>query len=928
METSPDGGYPIFPIYPTLASIDSKGQCDVGKAVDDNFKKMTALNSADTKCSFSFSATSNKCIIMNIPILSAFVIQIPIIEGMCLYTSKNPAKSSSKIKKATKVIAKIAQVLAAVVEVAVNLFFNNKLVLDPLSMIASFNIENALDLLINLPFDIAGQNWACVAARPSFMQGVQYELQIGIAAATDVQYSKAKNAMKKYRFCGHDWLSYKKTEDEKYWVRGGYENSHYRYVVDSIENGTVKKDIGEQVYREYVYGGREHISYATDREKMLEEGLDSNDNRSKTVNYDINYCIDPRTEEQKGFDGMFQRYYMRGNEKANFACNRFLYDGKSGCFLPESDVAIGDRASITETISGENGKKYYFVKNEKYDKTCVKAFVEARKCCRYRSKHLVCIHDKDKNNIGDGTFCLSNVVNGYGASEAISSNIFTFIQNYDEDKDRVTCTVGEVDFEAGKKKDTDYVCVFSHGLCPYDFKLNAGLNYRASYCDTDYFTDYRDSSSVLQRGANHFNATICKEGLFSEKYRKKYKEMFSSGGKELAAFTYNRVKGDMGGFNNGDFETIYNFDGYTDGDRTVVKEPFMTKFKYSVAESTNRRSCGFSSKDSSDTATKTFAQYDLKQSEVNYMKSSAFGKVKNFCQYRAHCVEVEREEDYDDNYVVGSLFLDSSCNGTTSNSRNILQDDGGGVPRQLSAPIVECIFESLKNLIAGVAGSSLCEASGDLNNMGYCGPDSEATVSAQMAVGNSVFFNGRYKKIDGKFIVKNYELPPNYNPFLKIQKYLIRTIKAALTLFMVIYFYKQLLMGNLENLAKPENMLKMVFPLFKFVVVIWLIFYNGWQQGAYNHIVNFATASYSFMNRMLTKIVKNPKNQMLNFEEDGEVNAVKIVENNSITLEDRDIMLCFKYGLFGDINYSRRNIVTERCERGFYSNYEIDSNWE
>ncbi|MDR3078858.1 MAG: type IV secretion system protein [Rickettsiales bacterium] len=928
METSPDGGYPMFPIYPLDIKVnEATGQCDLKRAVDNNVLAPLHLLSSRTKCSYSFSATNKTCILLNIPLFAAFIAEMPVVESICIISSPNPSQATSKIKKALEIGVKIAQLAITTVELAANIFFDNKLALDPITMFAVMSINTTFDLLMNLPFDIGKQNWPCVATRILAAQAVQTAAAITIVVKSDAIRERAKAALKKYGFCGHDWLSYQKTEDGKYWVRGGYKHSHYMTVVDAIEHRTVKKSVDEQIYREYVYGGREHISYASNREEMLEDGVGGDDNRAKTINYETKYCIDPRTKAQKGFEGIFQRYYMRGNEKANFACNRFLYDGMSGCFLPEEDVESEDMLTATEIVAEKNGIKYYLVKGEKYDRLCQKVFIEARKCCRHRSKHLVCIHDKSKNGVEDGTFCLSNVIDGYGGE--LSSSLFTFIVNRNADLDKTTCKIDGFEFETGKKKNTDYVCVFSGNLCPYDFKLNAGLNYRASYCDTDYFTNYRDPNSTLQREATHFNAATCREGLFSEKFRRKYKEQFSSAGKKFAAFTYNNVKKDMADivdFNRNDFETIYNFDGYKDSNGNIIKKPFKEAFNYSEAEAVNRRSCGFRNSPALDTTTSTYAQYNLKPAEVNYLKSSAFGQVKNFCQYRAHCVEVEREENYEDNYLVGSLFLDSSCNGTTTNSRNILQDEGGGVPRQLCAPIVECIFESLKNLIAGVAGNSLCEDGEDLNSSGYCGTDSEAEVLEQATLGNSAFFEGRYRKVDGKFIVKNQKLPINYNPFLKIQRYFINIIKAALTLFMVIYFYKQALTGNLENLAKPENIMKMILPLFKFAVVTWLVFYNGWQQGAYDHIVNFSTAGYSFLSRIFVKSLGNPRNQMLDLAENS-LNVIKIVEKNSVTLSDRDIMLCFSYDIFGNIHYSRRDSLTEKCAKGFHSNYGIDSDW-
>jgi hypothetical protein len=191
--------------------------------------------------------------------------------------------------------------------------------------------------------------------------------------------------------------------------------------------------------------------------------------------------------------------------------------------------------------------------------------------------------------------------------------------------------------------------------------------------------------------------------------------------------------------------------------------------------------------------------------------------------------------------------------------------------------------------------------------------------------GDADFFNGKYKMIDGKFIIKNQMMPDSYNPFLKIQRYFIGTIKAALALFMAIYFYKQLIMGNMENFAKPENLPKLTFTLFKFAIVIWLTFYNGWQQGAYGYLVNFSTAGYSFVNNIFVKVMKNPKNQIINFA--GGEKRLRVIQKDSITEEEEKVLLCFKYNVFDKITFAMRDF-DRKCPRGFYSNYIVNSNYD
>ncbi|MDR2777681.1 MAG: hypothetical protein LBB24_02855, partial [Rickettsiales bacterium] len=146
METSPDGGYPMFPIYPMKIGV-VNGQCDVGEIPDFKLISFGSGFPRDTKCSFSFSAANNKCIQINIPLLSAFFAQIPVVEGVCIATAVDKTKSASKVKKVIMIIAKIAEVAGEVVKATTNIFFNNKLALDPVTLVAAMNIENSFEII-------------------------------------------------------------------------------------------------------------------------------------------------------------------------------------------------------------------------------------------------------------------------------------------------------------------------------------------------------------------------------------------------------------------------------------------------------------------------------------------------------------------------------------------------------------------------------------------------------------------------------------------------------------------------------------------------------------------------------------------------------------------------------------------------------------
>ncbi|MDR1499025.1 MAG: type IV secretion system protein, partial [Rickettsiales bacterium] len=197
-------------------------------------------------------------------------------------------------------------------------------------------------------------------------------------------------------------------------------------------------------------------------------------------------------------------------------------------------------------------------------------------------------------------------------------------------------------------------------------------------------------------------------------------------------------------------------------------------------------------------------------------------------------------------------------------------------------------------------------------NEGYCGADTEELVKTHYQNDNRAYFEAKYQKVNNTYIIKGYKMPDTHNPFLKIQKYCINVIKAAMTLFIVVYFYKQLLTGKIGDLAKQESLMKLVFLAFKFSVVATLIFYNGWQNGIYQRLVNFSTSGYEFINSIFLEITKNPLNQILNLD-DNIIIRVARVEGTESTAN----ILCFRYNAFREIDYALVDPVTRACPRWY-----------
>ena len=91
-----------------------------------------------------------------------------------------------------------------------------------------------------------------------------------------------------------------------------------------------------------------------------------------------------------------------------------------------------------------------------------------------------------------------------------------------------------------------------------------------------------------------------------------------------------------------------------------AEKVFSNILNNNTEEIENIKDIGFSKVVAGSDAEK-YVLNSLDREYANQIKTSAYGQIKNFCQYRAHCVEVEREREYPQEFSISALFLDSSC---------------------------------------------------------------------------------------------------------------------------------------------------------------------------------------------------------------------------------------------------------------------------
>ena len=472
------------------------------------------------------------------------------------------------------------------------------------------------------------------------------------------------------------------------------------------------KNLKNRFYRETLYKGKEF--------KITKEYRGNKD-----------YCFDPRLPESKGFNGLEQRYYFRGKEAAQYACNRFVYSG-GGCVLGDGTVITKDDLTVAGNITQEIA--------DSNDAKCAQAFEQAKTCCQNRATLGICVYDESANNRNNNTMCLRSA---------------------DSEETDETCTL---DTEGGTNpkfiafqspENSSDTCIKTIGYCPYDFNVAGGTVLEEQYCNGDY-------TSRTSCGDDYYK--IWKKGSF--------------------------------------------------------REPTMS-----------------------------------------------YGQTKNFCFYRAHCTEMGTS-DYEFAEINSSRYLPKVCsdfigdsqnlpvpfsiidlNGTKDESKKLVAgvDFSLGEYRGFTAPIAQCIRETVYNMFNNVAGQSSCKDGSEPNDDGYCGEDTADSIrKTKICSKNQGKFCTDDESVCGvndgqcEYLYYNYimgeKLPDGDNIFYTIQSRLQLIIKLAAVIAIIVIGINFLLRGEMaifDDIRKPKLI---IIGMLKFAIVFYFAVGEAWQTYFYKWI--------------------------------------------------------------------------------------------
>jgi type IV secretory pathway VirB6-like protein len=196
---------------------------------------------------------------------------------------------------------------------------------------------------------------------------------------------------------------------------------------------------------------------------------------------------------------------------------------------------------------------------------------------------------------------------------------------------------------------------------------------------------------------------------------------------------------------------------------------------------------------------------EIRNTDCSYNKKA--NKCVNYCQYLTHCTTTSLQDyHYDSN--LGSPYFSDACINFVGDSQNHTAYGGGFIlnsQKHFSAPIAQCVRETLENVFQNVAGHSKC-----FNENEYPDPNGDCP-------------SGRYVE-NGSFIYKKGNTVKEESFFTIVQNTLKSSVKMVLTLS-IMFYGMNILMGKADIREKKDILMYLT----KIALVLFFATGNAWQ---------------------------------------------------------------------------------------------------
>ncbi|MBU6141310.1 MAG: type IV secretion system protein [Proteobacteria bacterium] len=232
---------------------------------------------------------------------------------------------------------------------------------------------------------------------------------------------------------------------------------------------------------------------------------------------------------------------------------------------------------------------------------------------------------------------------------------------------------------------------------------------------------------------------------------------------------------------------------------------------------------------------------EIRNEDCTYKENA--GKCRNYCQYLTHCTKPSTES-FIYRSSLRSPYFSQACLDFIGDSQNNTGFNSGvimGKQMHFTAPIAQCVKETLENLFYNRAGHSSCLSSEEY-------PDSSGVCASGLYATNG------NSDIGFQFIYKKGNQVKENSFFQVISNTMSLVIKMAITLAIVFYGANLLLLK--ANLGDKKSIL--VFIL-KIALVMYFCIGTAWQDVFFR---GFYDASMSLANILFkVQTMQNPLQQ-------------------------------------------------------------------
>ncbi|MDR0423711.1 MAG: hypothetical protein LBH46_03945, partial [Rickettsiales bacterium] len=176
-----------------------------------------------------------------------------------------------------------------------------------------------------------------------------------------------------------------------------------------------------------------------------------------------------------------------------------------------------------------------------------------------------------------------------------------------------------------------------------------------------------------------------------------------------------------------------------------------------------------------------------------------------------------------------------------------------GSYRGFTAPLAQCVKETLSNIFLNIAGRSVCMPGYAVNEEGLCGAD-----TCETDTGECIIHDNYYEYKIGQ------QLSADHSIFYWVQYVMRNIILTGLSLLLAIVGLKFLMGGGegLEILGKEKDAKAVVLAAFKLAIVLYFSIGEAWQSRFYVWLSDFAQDLYATITRYAFSIQYEEQERM------------------------------------------------------------------